>query len=42
MDTEKLYPLEYKGKMIACKSVDDRMLLQSAIFLGGHQSNCDL
>src|SRR5690349_3439175 len=24
MDTEKLYPLEYQGKMIACRSADDR------------------
>jgi len=41
MDTEKLYPLEYNGKMIACKSADDRKLLQSAILLDGHRSDCD-
>lgn len=41
MDTEKLYPLEYQGKMIACKSADDRKLLQSAILLDGHRSDCD-
>ncbi|BBO31595.1 hypothetical protein [Lacipirellula parvula] len=41
MDTEKLFPLEYQGKMIACKSADDRKLLQSAILLDGHRSDCD-
>ena len=41
MDTEKLFPLEYQGKVIACRSADDRKLLQSAILLDGHRSDCD-
>ncbi|WP_428306180.1 hypothetical protein [Lacipirellula sp.] len=41
MDTETLYPLEYQGKMIPCESADDRKLLQSAILLDGHRSDCD-
>ena len=40
MDTEKLYPLEYEGRIIACKSADDRKRLQSAILLDGHKSDC--
>ena len=41
MGTDKLYPLEYQGKMIDCKSADDRKLIQSAILLDGHKSDCD-
>ncbi|BBO33611.1 hypothetical protein PLANPX_3223 [Lacipirellula parvula] len=41
MDTEKLFPLEYQGKIIACQSADDRKLLQSAILLDGHRSDCN-
>lgn len=41
MDTEKLFPLEYQGKIISCKSAEDRKLLQSAILLDGHRSDCD-
>ena len=41
MDTEAIFPLEYQGKLIACKSADDRKLLQSAILLDGHKSDCD-
>lgn len=41
MDTEMLFPLEYEGKMIACRSAEDRKLLQSAILLDGSKSDCD-
>jgi len=41
MTTGSLFPLEYKGKIIDCQSADDRKLLQAAILLDGHQSDCD-
>ncbi|BBO35170.1 hypothetical protein [Lacipirellula parvula] len=41
MDTETLFPLEYQGRIIPCESADDRKLLQSAILLDGHRSDCD-
>ena len=41
MATDSLFPLEYEGKIIDCKSAEDRKLLQSAILLDGHQLDCD-
>ena len=41
MSDEPLFPLEYQSKIIDCQSADDRKLLQSAILLDGHRSDCD-
>ena len=40
MADESLFPLEYQGRIIDCESADDRKLLQSAILLDGHKSDC--
>jgi hypothetical protein len=41
MTTGSLFPLEYNGTIIDCQSAEERKLLQAAILLEGHQSNCD-
>ena len=41
MAADSLFPLEYEGKIIDCKSADDRKLLQSAILLDGRPTDCD-
>lgn len=40
MDTDMLFPLEIRGKVIDCKTADDRKLLQEAALVAEDFAEC--